>query len=1746
MAIRIDPVVAKTSPSLFAAANAANLPPEQTKQLEQFSWAVQKNKELNQLPIQDARSRFNQLDPSVQEQLRYLYPKAEYQLQAPDASDYVVGAVKGGLKVLGSPLIGFFKAAGAWNRLINTPYLMARQAQQGEGFFNKQTFTDAWDGRRVFNQATLDEVSNQYGFEDVEVAKALIAGKKPGEIIAQLGSNPNPAILKSIEKAFNEPDKFNQVMDAVRSAQVSPGRDFGRVTGLKRLSGVIDFTYQVAIDPLTWATGGVSTLARVASKLPGLSETTATKLAMKSGTEMVKAIKANPVQGVRDVFDYNAGVRKLWDDGMGPALENYSKAVTTSEKAAAENFIKDNFPGYANTELIQKFANAGLFNAEKAKEYFVAGENVLDLIAGKTTGMQYFRNSIPTARNQRILGKGIVRKFNDFLNPATATPAEIDAKIGPELEKIFIEAGSAGENRLIGEGLKRLEEFKPVTKLEKSKDFISRAMVRSAQNRQIKLGKDSVKTKNIFNDMARQVLPKDMADWMTEKFIELNGNIAQQFAIVRAMHYATMQKFGLEATPSGAAFMKSEMERFGSELGIAFGQKLRVNPGLEYGMSRTGLKEEGAELLMDSNHAIHPSQLTYAVSTPNYIKIAEAAVAARNPKINMINQLTRGATSSASTAKLVNVWSLFTLFPRLGVRSAIDETFLYYLTAAPKDLLSYIGGRGTLMSKIAAAATGSAAGEGVRSKFLDRLGMKSMSKLIEPKRRQELIAQLADNLKVDVSKLTTQQIKEVQVKEAIKLVQSRWYVEPLDRIYSFFGGKYKLDSDEQRWFTEALVDSSQYLTSSTRSLGSAAAITGKVGQETPPMLLDQNQLAKALQDSENKFGVKAIQGVKGQVLSKEQLDRASAFNEQLPSLFHFRNFSTVFYQNAMPLETKNSITAPFIPGRVSGKTEKEYFNPVSAFFDNNAIQTGQDLYRARLRLMEQVGLRKVDENIIFGTDATTLGQRAQIPNMTAEITHDIADEVLLDNFLKPFVESESLLQQGISKQEVAATLINRMLIDARNVFHGSPDAFNSKLFEKIKSLKTEDISWKQAVRKLTFDDFFDATKGYRPSGEQWTDLVIEGVTDDPQNLLTKFGNAAYEIMDNQVTGLFRAPAVWIKYMQLRKSYTNLENRMVRNLQTSIAQNIVEDGGTVSPKRAENIAAYARMHAAKFYAERSTEEAVDTILKYVDNPNIRSNFAIASRNVGRFYRATEDFWRRMYRLKDTSIRSIYRARLTHLGLSASGSVFQDANGDEYIMMPMDDIIYKTVDRTVRAFTSGEESFKQPMFNDFTLKLSLANPSFTPDAGQPSLSGPIGALSVLGMKFIVGDVFGQRAAAQEIDNILLGNIGDNIDIQRAIIPSSFLKLYETLPKKEQSRQKATAAMQAIAYNAAFATDEDIKKYLSPTATEQDKYTYLKNIRLAAHNVVVARSILGLISPIVPTAQESKGMPDYLLDVGLTGFRPEYYDILDAVLKRFDGVIQDPYELAVATFIGKNPGKLIYTVSRENKQTQVLIRKTKELQKWALNNEETIRKYGEAAYIFAPNTGDFNASVYNWMEGAGLVERKSLEKYYMDVLVTEDKQRYYDIERQEKEQLSKTPAPDDRKVIIELATRNRALLKASNPLLEPALVAGGNEVASEVTRLSVIEQILKDSNFKIDAGSRQRLAFLTSRVRQFVNFANDSSMRNSTNFTDNKRRLKSEILDIINQLSDADPIVREASRSTLKAILDYYSRDTYRVKA
>jgi hypothetical protein len=479
--------------------------------------------------------------------------------------------------------------------------------------------------------------------------------------------------------------------------------------------------------------------------------------------------------------------------------------------------------------------------------------------------------------------------------------------------------------------------------------------------------------------------------------------------------------------------------------------------------------------------------------------------------------------------------------------------------------------------------------------------------------------------------------------------------------------------------------------------------------------------------------------------------------------------------------------------------------------------------------------------------------------------------------------------------------------------------------------------------------------------------------------------------------------------------------------------------------------------------------------------------------------------------------------------------------------MDNIIYKATDGVIRTLT-GQDGYKQPQFNEFTLKLRMMNPSFSQDAGVPTLSGPIAALSVLGFKNILGSVPGSipfvgkyldplgEKAAEGIDTFALGNIGENIDVRRAVVPATLQKIWSALPFDEKSRQEATAAQQAIAYEAANG------RGLNVNATEQEKADYLKNIRISAHNVIVMRSILGLISPVAPTITDSKGIPDYLKNVGITSLRSEFFDILNSISKNNSGEVEDPYELALATFIGKNPGKLVYTVSPTSKQTKIIIKNTDGLKDWAISNKGLINTYGEAAYIFAPQTGTFNAATYNWIKAAGLVEDKTLESYYQDLLVAQDKQTYYDIARREKEILSNESDPETRANIIKEATNARQALKDANPLLVPELIGEGNDIGKEGVMLQQVEQIVNNPNVDIDAGTRQRMQLAIKLMNDYIAFVKNPDLKNADNAVELKAARKTQIEAGLKELMLGNLYVTEANRAIFKSILGFYSRDSY----
>jgi hypothetical protein len=246
----------------------------------------------------------------------------------------------------------------------------------------------------------------------------------------------------------------------------------------------------------------------------------------------------------------------------------------------------------------------------------------------------------------------------------------------------------------------------------------------------------------------------------------------------------------------------------------------------------------------------------------------------------------------------------------------------------------------------------------------------------------------------------------------------------------------------------------------------------------------------------------------------------------------------------------------------------------------------------------------------------------------------------------------------------------------------------------------------------------------------------------------------------------------------------------------------------------------------------------------------------------------------------------------------------------------------------------------------------------------------------------------------------------------------------------------------------------------------------------------------------------------------------------------------------FVGKNPRKIIYTVSRSEKNTKVLIDKTDAVKKWSLFNKKAIDTYGEAAYIFAPQIGDYTADAYNWLEANEFIQSPTLETYLENVQIARAKQQYFDIERQQRELLDKESSIPARRTIINRATAARAAIKNANPLLNLSLQTGGFEVATEEKLFSSVEQMLLNPDAPIEAATRKRMATASKMIREYISFSTDPEMRRIWNFVDAKRAKREAIEQVLETLTKVDPAVREANRAIFSSILKFYSRDTYSI--
>lgn len=1787
----INPVVATVSPNIYNAVQNTPMSAQDQNTIEQLSFAYAKGLEFKKLDEKVATQKFQSLSKDAQADLRYIYPNEPWAQGQQSLLGKVVGGVfKAGVRaaqITISPLIAMYSGVEQYSKGINAPARVAFQAtSQGKPAFSGKTWSTAYQGKDLYNPTDVDLLTKKYGPETAYVAMGIVAGKTPGEIFAGWkDGTPDDALFNAYSKFINDPTKMTSVIDETKLARFSPGRSvarneistnpnpivhgltaliFGkqlptiRIQGeseaaykkrqaadtaayLKKVSGGVDAFYQMVIDPMTYASFGLNKLAMSTSRLAPLADKIASHIQFSDyATQRLRkaAQEGKWEETVADTFT-RPQVKDLWDRTAGPAIKQLADAKTSAERSIALDNIRRNVPAYNDPDVLRSLVKSKVFNAEAAKNYFTNFENAHYLLAGRTDNTTWFRNGIATARNQRQLTQGIALAAESFFNPvvgvssARKTVEDLE-KAGSESWKILSTLGKQSDD-LINPMVREIKQYDDeITKAQKLGFKLGNLARQTQGNGRIILGEDAWRTARAFYLRAATVFPSDVAKVVTDIFV--HAPFDEQRNAVYQLYAASMYNRGAGGVVNGENFIRKSLSKiFNTDSGFG------VTPDLEIGQEFA--KAAGANVVRWENDvpkitnigAIQPSQVTTAIAALNDQAINQFAAMVN--KKNNIPALFDGFIQAKWLQNTTDYWSFLNLFPRLGARTTVDHATFFIAVAPKDDILRYISGGAKKTGDYLNMVTGSkdAVGpfENLFHKLLKRTGPENY---LTAEKRAQIIDELLEKESKNLGRVVTVQ----------ELNHAMIRAEVAQRAHEIIFGSYDTPfvTKEMLQEKEALINlfkyEPNYLEAQVSSLTGRANMSGAFVEEAARKpIFTESVVDKALKDVNKRYAKELKKGkVKELQITSSWEPRTAkdlrniSGNDEWFAIAHLHDWTIRF--------VNNSVKVPTDRGELR-------FSPIDAFFNNNGIRDVRDFENATKYLMHVVGVSYRD-----------------IMDFTIE------DGQRLSNFVRLWSGLyASMKTEGRSDVEIAETIIKTMLLDMRETFHGSTEttSFNEKLFDRIaeeydklvaartSKNKFQDISglWSKAAAKIEFPEFMKLTEGKRPEVLN-TAINFPGGLNAQMNgvegALGKYGYAAYEQMDRQVNAWFTQKALAVTYLRIYKANLPFKEGYTKQLEKTLKE--------ANPSWPESfLKEKAKEQAEKRFTHIALNDASNTLLKYVDNQAIRSNFAVSFRTVGRYYRANEDFMRRVYRMmKDKPLRTLYRTRLLHTSVDAYGGTYQDENGKDYLIFPSDTIYNHAVSWFLNTLYGADPVYTIPQFSNFKMKLELINPSFSQDAGSLTLSSPAGTVAVLAAKGLIGirSIFGRtipfaserEKIGDDLAQIFLGTTGKSIALNskswaEAIMPMFMKNAYGAFDRSDANQQFASAAMSAAAYLQAYGNglpspqDPDYGKKMAEAQ---------KNLRIAAGNILVYRFIQGMIVPASMSLQESKGLPNYMLAAGDVSLRGEFYKILQGIQDTYGTSIQDPYSLAVAIFTGENPGKSIYTISRSSKAYSVVVKNTQPMKDWALNNLNFVNTYPKsgAGWIFAPQSGKFNSTVYSWLQAQDLINIPKFEDYLQNVSLNEDRNAYFQIGKDEKEALSKTMDLTERKNIMAAASDARQSLLASNTLLQGALQGGINVRGDTMQAYKDIKSIVADNKTPINKKDRvvmrQAIAQMDSYL-DVVGYGNAYS--NLANYSEIKQQAEDRVDAELQKLINLSPAVAQAYNYVFKSIFTSYNPET-----
>lgn len=623
-------------------------------------------------------------------------------------------------------------------------------------------------------------------------------------------------------------------------------------------------------------------------------------------------------------------------------------------------------------------------------------------------------------------------------------------------------------------------------------------------------------------------------------------------------------------------------------------------------------------------------------------------------------------------------------------------------------------------------------------------------------------------------------------------------------------------------------------------------------------------------------------------------------------------------------------------------------------------------------------------------------------------------------------------ERGISTEEHA----KRIFDSAKQLFVKKDGNINDDLLSKVRAID-------------------EKTGEYRITGKLGLDDLPKNIDDVPDYIVgpqlvpvTDTGNYTTSIMEwgwdwlgEANARLSREPMVLSEMIKLRKQFdeSGFEKAFIASYQRGIT-----DPAAL---------AKAELNARTKLAEIAEDRARLQTLAYVDNPAVQTQLAFSVRNFARFYRATEDFYRRMYRVVRYNPEAIVKASLTYEGITHSGWVQQDDQGEPYFIYPGTQYVYKAVQAAMQALGVPAE-FKTPFPVEFGAKLKMITPSLNPESAVPTLAGPLSGFSIKVASNLVG-IF-SPGAADTITTTLLGKYAEDQPMVSAFLPAHVNRIYSAMNTDERDGQYASAMRKAMTYLEAgghglvqrYETVDGQEVPIPFSAAELEAYRVrLKNTTLG---ILGMRVVYGFTAPATAQVQLKSEMADWVRDNGEASFKQTWYGLLDKY---------GDYDTAMTEWVKRYPDQMPFTVSESDRSTVAYFRYAQESGDFVDKNESLFKSYPQGAAFLIPHKAGYSWDAYKTMTDMGLRKNKTVADFMREVQTAADMQTYYEKKNAYEENLKSVGTDFERSQLRKEFTDWATVFKAGRPLVQEELAQGGKKAIERMKALNDLQKMLDE---------------------------------------------------------------------------------------